>query len=78
VSDLITAGGPQFFIEQAERKAGDEIARLVLEALVKVRGQIDRNDTSPPMMVEGEIRSLRRRLGVRPTLDEMRAKRRTR
>lgn len=69
-------GGPFALVEQAERRAGDEEARFWLDVLEAC--DISEAHFSLQILVPSWIKSLRKRLGVRPTPDTVRAQTRER
>jgi hypothetical protein len=75
--ELLRHGGPDGMIERAERQAGDAEARFWLGVLEKLI-QEDVDDIMLSAIVHGWIMSLRKRLGIRPSPDAIRAQTRER
>jgi hypothetical protein len=74
-------GGPFALIEQAEQRAGDEVASFWLGVLEQHVPQIpveDMGDVMLSAIAQSWIKSLRKRLGIRPSPDEVRAQTRER
>jgi hypothetical protein len=79
LDELFRAGGPQTLIRKAERRAGDDEARLWLNVLEAASPKLDASDNLVlHVTVQDEIRSLRKRLGLKPSIDEVRAQTRER
>jgi hypothetical protein len=79
VDELFRAGGPQALIREAERRAGDAEARFWLSVLETAGPRLDgAENLLLPVMVQDAIRSLRKRLGLKPRIDEVRAQTRER
>jgi hypothetical protein len=79
--ELVRSGGPNAMIRQAELKAGDQEARFWLDVLEKQVPQIaieDGDDLMLSAIAHGWMKSLRQRLGVRPSPDVVRAQTRER
>jgi hypothetical protein len=79
--ELGRSGGPNAMIRQAELEAGDQEARFWLEVLESQLPQIpieDGDDIMLSAIVHGWIKSLRQRLGLRPSPDVIRAQTRER
>jgi hypothetical protein len=83
--DDIVRQGPLTIIEreakQAAREAADRTARALLDALTQARQEIDDSDIDrqlSAMVIDGQIKTLRRVLHDHPTIDEVRAQTRAR
>ena len=76
-------GGPFALIEQAERQAGDAEARFWLDVLEHHVAQalakgVTGDDLMLSAIVHGWLKSLRQRLGIKPSLEAIRAQTRER
>jgi hypothetical protein len=79
LDELFRAGGPQALIREAERQAGDNEARFWLSVLETAGPRLEgAENLLLPVMVQAQIRSLRKRLGLKPPIKEVRAKTRER
>jgi hypothetical protein len=79
IEELFAAGGPQALIREAEKRAGDGEARFWLSVLETVGPRLEgAENLLLPVMVQAEIRSLRKRLGLKPPIEEIRAQTRER
>ena len=79
--ELARSGGPNAMIRQAELEAGDQEARFWLEVLESQVPQIpieDGDDILLSAIAQGWIKSLRQRLGLRPSPETIRAQTRER
>ncbi len=81
LAELLGMGGPDALIDEAERRAGDETARFWLAVIEKHASQIvieDMDDAVLSGIAQSWIRSLRLRLGIKPSPEAIRAQTRER
>ena len=81
LAELLRMGGPDAIIDEVERRAGDEAARFWLAVIEKHVSQLPVEDMSDVMLsgiAQSWIKSLRLRLGIRPSAETIRAQTRER
>jgi hypothetical protein len=79
LDELFRAGGPQALIREAERRARDDEARFWLSVLETAGPRFEGDENLLlPVMVQAEIRSPRKRLGLKPPIEKIRAQTRER
>ena len=79
LDELFAVGGPLALIRVAARRAGDSEARLWLNVLEAATPKLHAGENLVPhVTVQDEMRSLRKRLGIRPPIEVVRAKTRER
>jgi hypothetical protein len=76
--DLVKAGGPRAYINDAARQGAEREARFWLGVVRDMRARMGRDDLLEAATADGYIKELRRMLRERPTLEEARAKTRER